>query len=438
MLAQRVAAPLASETRLRGGWLLLARVGWIFGVGLDLTLFAVGTPAFFAEIATGCMARGCGGSQVALEAGARLHALGLSLNVLAWLGLALNAIVMLPFAVVGVVLFWRRADDPVALLASFTFFIFPIALSDVTNTLAAPWSLPAQLLNVLGGAGIFLLLFVFPNGRFVPSWTRWVWAGSIISPAAQAIFPSFRLPLNTVTFIVLMVSVLGAQVYRYRSVSTPLERQQTKVVVFGVSTGLVGALIATVLTTGSVPLPFNVDTPLYPLVFVVLIVSPMLFPISFGLAIQRSHLWEIDTIIKKSLVYGLLTGLLGALYAGMIVGLTTLAGAINRQLSTNPLLLVIATLAIAAFFQPLRQRIQTFIDRRFYRRKYDAAKTLDAFSASLRDQIDLEHLCEQLLAVVRETTQPVSISLWLLPRAQHGMETARAREPHGATTPDPR
>jgi|SRR5579859_3479366 len=127
----------------------------------------------------------------------------------------------------------------------------------------------------------------------------------------------------------------------------------------------------------------------------------------------RSRLWDIDTIINKALVYGLLTGILGSLYAGLIIGLESLAGLITGPASQQPLVLVISTLAIAALFLPLRRRIQSLIDRRFYRRKYDAEKTLSAFSATLRNEVDLEQIREQLLAVVQEAMQPAHVSLWL-------------------------
>src|SRR5262249_39510949 len=136
------------------------------------------------------------------------------------------------------------------------------------------------------------------------------------------------------------------------------------------------------------------------------------FPLALGFAILRSHLWDIDAIINRALVYGLLTGILGALYIGFIIGLTSLAGLFTKQTS-NPVVLVIATLAIAALFQPVRKRLQALIDRRFYRRKYDAEKTLATFSATLRNEVNLVQVQEQLLSVVQETMQPVSVSLWL-------------------------
>jgi hypothetical protein len=136
-------------------------------------------------------------------------------------------------------------------------------------------------------------------------------------------------------------------------------------------------------------------------------------PIAIGIAILRYRLYEIDTLINRTLVYGVLTVMLVALYFGGIVVLQRLFVLLTGQQST--LAVVASTLLIAALFTPLRRRIQRFIDRRFYRRKYDARKTLEAFSATLRDETDLGALGENLVGIVRETMQPAHVSLWLRP-----------------------
>jgi hypothetical protein len=140
---------------------------------------------------------------------------------------------------------------------------------------------------------------------------------------------------------------------------------------------------------------------------------PILIPLSFGFAILRYRLWEIDHIINRTLVYASLTVLLALIYLGLVIALQSLVRVLTGAGTQQPLIIVASTLMIAALFQPLRRRIQAIIDRRFYRRKYDVAKTVEAFSATLRNEVDLSQLSEQLLAVVQETMQPTHISLWL-------------------------
>jgi hypothetical protein len=154
-----------------------------------------------------------------------------------------------------------------------------------------------------------------------------------------------------------------------------------------------------------------------PLAKVILIpignVVPILIPLSFGFAILRSRLWDIDIIINRTLVYGALTSTLALIYVCLVIGVHSLAHSLTGQVLDSPLVIVGSTLLIAALFQPLRHCIQNTIDRRFYRRKYDAVRTLEAFSADLRNEVDLNTLTERLRAVVQETMQPTHISLWL-------------------------
>jgi hypothetical protein len=270
-----------------------------------------------------------------------------------------------------------------------------------------------------------LFFFLFPGGRFAPRWTRWLAVAFIVfdlctlstTLGPRPFAGSYsRLPaLESVSYLVflgIVVSLVWSQVYRYRRVSSPAQRQQTKWVVFGTTLGVAG--------TFPLQLPVDLslvggDTPLTLLFLKVgFALSFMLIPLSIGVAVLRSHLFDIDVLINRTLVYGSLTAALVAVYFGGIVLLQRLFVVLTGERST--LAVVASTLVIAALFNPLRRRIQTFIDRRFYRRKYDARKTLEAFSTTLRDETDLEALSSELVGVVRETMQPSHASLWLRPK----------------------
>ena len=153
----------------------------------------------------------------------------------------------------------------------------------------------------------------------------------------------------------------------------------------------------------------------------------LLIPLSTGSAMLRYRLWDVDVLINKALVYGLLTGTLIAVYAGCIIGLEALLRGLFNQ--TSEIAIVVSTLTIFALFHPLRKRIQAAIDRRFYRRKYDAARTLAAFSSTLRHEVNLDQLREQLIAVVQETMQPAHISLWLSKPSRTENPPLQAGEP---------
>jgi hypothetical protein len=188
---------------------------------------------------------------------------------------------------------------------------------------------------------------------------------------------------------------------------------------------LLGILLPASITDNQVLANLN---PTFPVAF-------SMIPIFIVIAILRSRLWDIDTLINKALVYGSLTALLTLLFVGLIVGIERLASLVAGPAATSPVSLVISTLVIAALFQPLRTRIQAVIDRAFFRQKYDAAQTLAAFGVSLGQEVDLEQIREHLLAVTSQTLQPAHLSLWLHPSPVGHLPTESASPLQ--SSPDP-
>jgi hypothetical protein len=346
--------------------------------------------------------------------------LGLSIDFFATYIIVITSIFALGYWLVAALLFWRKSDNPLALLAAVSLGTFPIAFNDdFTSTLSSPWWLLAQVISFLGSVCIVVFFYVFPSGHFVPRWIRFVLVPTLVYWGFSAFFPLapfnpfFRLPvLDRVTFLGVVGSMLVVQEYRYRRVSTPTQRQQTKWVVYGVSMG-VGGFLHLVSFGRFFPSLFSVGSLANLIADAVGIGLMLLLPLSIGFAVWRSRLWDIDVLINRTLVYGSLSGMLALVYVGLIIGLQALLRGIIGQDSS--VAIVLSTLAIWALFQPLRRRIQRIIDRRFYRSRYDAAKTVAAFSATLRQEVDLNTLSDQLLAVVQETMQPAHVSLWLRP-----------------------
>lgn len=402
--------------------LVLARAAWIVGVVIVLAIFFASTQAYFASLhEIRIISPNLSGNQQLTPAGLRqLHTLGLSLDFYAAYFVVIDGIFVLAWFVVGAVIFWRKSDDRMAYFASLILVVFSVsfAVGNMIDALPAAWWVPVQSVRFIGGMGLSVFFYLFPDGRFVPRWTRWLLIGWVIHELfgdtlfINASFNPFVYSpwLDIPLFIALLVSVVVAQIYRYRRVSNMVQRQQTKWVVFGTVVAVLG--FAATLAVGTLPVVTGtLSGPLSNMIAnTALECFLLLIPISVSIAISRSRLWEIDIIINRSLVYGSLTVALALIYAGSVLVLQVLLGTFTEG---NQFAIVGSTLVIAVLFQPLRHRIQAIIDRRFYRRKYDAARTLEAFSATLRNEVDLHDLREHLLSVVEETMQPAHVSLWL-------------------------
>jgi hypothetical protein len=356
----------------------------------------------------------------------RLVASGLSVDAYAAYFTAAELLAALLAFAVASLIFWGRPHDWMAMLVAHN-LIAAGAVLPIVSALESTHALWAT--NILGWRVVFtttllLLFLLFPDGRFVPRWTRWLAlaeAGyTLLWLAWPRLQPPFAFgrgltpadaPGIALTLGSLVIGV-WAQVWRYRWVSTPLERQRTKWVVLGF------VLLVVLVPAGIVTLTLLTTAPTGPSYLLARLAGPTLILIGFsavaltiGISVLRYRLWDIDLLIRRTLVYTLLSGMLALLYFGSVV-------AFERLLRTftgggSQAAIVLSTLLIAALFGPLRGRVQRAIDRRFYRRKYDAARTLAAFGAGLRDEVDLDALGQRLAAVVDETMQPAHVGLWL-------------------------
>ena len=387
---------------------------------ITLGAFASSVPVRYAELA-----------HPTEKVSAALAEFGLSAGGYAFYTVALETIFVSVFAAVAIVIFWRRSDDPVALLVATMLVVWgPLngLFLPTPSTIGEPYPILGTalglILTYLGYISWMLFFYLFPSGRFVPRWTRWLaliygvlffglWN---FTPFGPLTWPP---PVFTAAVLVVWGSFPMAQIYRYARVSGPMERRQTKWVVFGVAVAIVGTLATIFTVEAAVDLPpWEVGKRM--LSMLLMDAAGLMIPLSIGIAVLRSRLFDIDVVINRTLVYGSLTAMLVVLYIGGVASTQAVFRALDGQERLPQLAVVVSTLVIAALFNPLRLRIQDVVDRRFYRRKYDAARTLVAFSARLREETDLATLGDELVSVVNRTMQPEHVTLWLRPDRDAG------------------
>src|SRR5919112_5802950 len=363
---------------------------------------------------------------------ASLEESGISVQVYAVCLLSISLVSTVVWVAVAGVIFWLRADNWIALFASLSLVAFgtlglPPSLPALADQFSPVW-LPIHLLALIGTVALYIFYLLFPNGRFVPRWTRWAAVLFAAHDVFYWLFPksifniarSFPL-LDFAVLTTFACIAIGSQMYRYQYVSSPAERQQTTWVVFGLVSAGLGAIAFELSIPGS---PLGQFGPLLALALEAgLFGSLLLIPLSIGVGIIYDRLWDIDIVIRRTLVYGILTASLALVYFGSVALAQAIFHAFSGQVEQPQLAVVVSTLVIAALFNPLRRRIKSFIDRRFYRSKYDARKTLEAFAATLSDETDLDALSDDLVTVVRRTMHPAHVSLWL--RSEMGRKGER-------------
>lgn len=286
------------------------------------------------------------------------------------------------------------------LLITFALLLFPDGRLPSRRWLPVAWMCGLGVALMTAGMGLGAVRI---GGREVLS--RLIEGTEIVTVEGTGIAGLLNGLGHILVFLGLAAAV--ASLFVRRSRADRVERQQIKWFAYA------AAMFALAILSYALPWPERISEFLE-------LAAAVFIPIAIGIAVLRYRLYDLDRLVNRTLVYGVLTITLVAVYAGGVAGLQYLFRALTGQ--ESQLAVVASTLAIAALFGPLRRRIQGLIDRRFYRKKYDAAKTLEAFGERLRDETDLELLGEDLVTVVRETMQPEHVSLWLRPAGQAGRE----------------
>jgi hypothetical protein len=399
-----------TPSRPRTAWLMT--VGFLVYTLLILTGHVVGFPLGYAYLHTVCPS-GC--SLTPGNARALAHS-GLSIPFYATLYLVIQVLYILVCVGIALLIVVKKPGQWVPLGIS----AFLVGLSAYEGTdypaLATAYPVlyaPTQLLIGLGMGllGMYALL-TFPNGTFG---SRWVLGFYLVNGLAVVLFAflttSVFVLLKTVYSLLSFPMIVGILIYRSRRLLNPKERAATKWIMVSLSLFLLIILLVFLLVPALAP----ADSLALLLVNLAGFFGCWINLAGFLMAVLYANAFDIDVFVRRTLIYTLLTTTLAVVYIGLVLGSQFVFATFSPQAAQSPLILVGSTLIIFALFQPLRHRIQRTIDRRFYRSRYDAAKTIAAFSANLRQEVDLDQLREQLLAVVQETMQPTHVSLWLRP-----------------------
>ena len=365
----------AADTRLRGRPLLIARAAWVAVAVSSVGLFVAAIPAELAQLRVPCSTAVCVTGQLPPSGLRALQDLGLSVGSFAAYSVAMDVVLAAVYGVVAALIFWRKSDDRMGLFVSLALLTFGTATFTFTMAALAArhpaWEVPVAFLHFLGAASFGLFLYVFPDGRFVPRWVRWValvWLGWQL---AEHLFPrwvsepnAWQSATETVVWLGALGTVIYSQVYRYRRTSNAVQRQQIKWVVFGISVafaGFLGINIALAASGAEAPKsPGALAAYLIGYSFISYLIV-LLIPVTIGIAVLRHHLFDIDVVINRTLVYGALTVSVVGLYVLVVGGLGMLL-----QTRENFIVSLLAAGLVAVLFAPLRNRLQRGVNHLLY------------------------------------------------------------------------
>jgi len=409
----------ASDTRLHGRLLLLGRIAWVVVAALSVSLFLLGLLPYSAQLRAVCIPTtdACSLMHALSPVGVQaLHNLGLPVDGYVWYTVVMMGSVELVWASVGLLVFWHRSDDWMALLVALSLVTLnPAFTAGPTSSLmqiSPLWSLPVKCLHFLGTVLIGLFFYLFPNGRFVPRWIGWILVPYLMVSIALTLPPrnsalnanNWPVWLFDSLLLIFVGTFVCLQVYRYRRVSTPTERQQTRWVLFGVVIALIGMLALSL-----VPDSFHLQFGLFDVAFGTLYFGVLLaIPLCIGAAMLRSHLYDVDVLFNRTLVYGLLTVSTLALYVLVVFGASALFRVQNDLIFS-----LLATVLIAVLFQPLRQWLQHGVNRLMFGERNEPYRVLSRLGQRLEETLPAESFLPMIVETVAHALKlPYVAILW--------------------------
>jgi signal transduction histidine kinase len=361
------APPLALVNRR---WLPWVRALWLVSVGLALVVFVISLPVYWAQLQIVCYAPICPPWQTLPGGLLAIQQLGFSLHDWTLLEVVVTGINEALWLGVGAMIFWKKSRQWIALVVALYLAVFIVNLNNNLDALVAlfpVWRLPVAFVEYLGECLPLAVFFLFPDGHFTPRWTRWL----TLAFCVVSLFLTFgqfethdftqQAPIFQALFMALGLTGVGAQVFRYARRSSPRQRQQTKWVVFGLASAMLGLLVVNVALPDVMTGPRSAQDLLGGIIELALFA---LIPSSIGIALLREQLWDIDILINRALVYGALSGCVVGIYI-LVVGYL---GTLFQTGNTLPISLI-ATSLVAMVFQPIRVRLQRSVNRLMYGRR---------------------------------------------------------------------
>jgi signal transduction histidine kinase len=405
-------------------------VAWAFVAFTAVGLFIAAIPAEFAQLRVPCPTASCPTGQLPPSGLRALEDLGLSLDTFAAYSVAMDVVFAAAYVAVAALIFWRRSEDRMGLFVSLALLTFGTAtFSSTMAALAArypAWEIPVSFFHILGSACFGLFLYLFPDGRFVPWWTRWVALVWLAWQLPRYLFPEWYLDprsWHAVATMAVWVGALGtivySQVHRYRHASSPVQRLQIKWVVFGISAALAVFLGVTLALAAFAPSPTSPGALLAHLIGYIFVgyLAMILIPLTIGIAVLRFHLFDIDLVINRTLVYGALTAVVVGLYVLVVGGLGELL-----QLRGNLIISLMATGLAAVVFQPLRERLQRGANRLMYGERDDPYAVLSRLGSRLESTPAHDAVLPAVTRTVQEALKLPYAEIQL--RREGGFETA--------------